>query len=86
MLVVVLVTLPSDSGPIAYFHSKARVAALEASLDSLALLINHYDQKITALEKEDPFAIEWEARRFGFTYPGETVYQFELKGTAADGE
>lgn len=86
LVAVGFVTIPGDSGPLAYFRSKARVEAIEQSIDSLNLLISYYQDKIVALESEDPFAIEQKARRFGFTYPGETVYEFELKGETADGE
>ncbi len=86
LLLLALLVLPSDNGPIAYFRSKVRVAALEHNIDSLNLLIDYYQKQIDALRAEDPFAIEREARRFGFTYPGETVYEFEIAGGAANGE
>ncbi len=86
VIVFGLVVLPSDSGPIAYFRSKARVTALEASIDSLDLLVQHFEQKIEALENEDPLAIEQEARRLGFIYPGETVYEFQLKSEENEDE
>jgi cell division protein FtsB len=84
VVVIGLVVLPSDSGPIAYFRSKARVTALVANIDSLDQLVSHFEQKIVALENEDPLAIEQEARRLGFIYPGETVYEFQMKPEGND--
>jgi cell division protein FtsB len=86
VVIIGLVVLPSDSGPVAYFRSQARVTALEASIDSLDQLVYHFEQKIEALENEEPLAIEQEARRLGFIYPGETVYEFQMKSEETDGE